>query len=177
MIMHNTLLPGQSAPKLTVRSAKGGDWSLHESKAPRMVLIDFYRGLHCPRCKLHVLDIKSKMARFNDRGVACIAISMDDQARAEQAIAAWGLDDLDVGYGMTEQQAGDWGLYLTDSINDREPRRFSEPAIVMVDTRNWEIYGAVYGTNPFNRVHAADILEGLDAMLARDYPPRGSVVR
>ncbi|WOE74666.1 redoxin domain-containing protein [Alterisphingorhabdus coralli] len=176
MTTHTTLLPGQPSPDLMLDRVGGGHWSLRESTAERMVLIDFYRGLHCPRCKLHVIDIKNKLARFADRGVACVAISMDERQRAESAVSQWGLEGLDVGYGLSEEQARSWGLYLTDSINEREPRRFSEPAIIMVDSRNWQIYSAVYGTNPFNRVHAADILEGFDAMLARDYPPRGSVV-
>lgn len=175
MTMHRTLLPGTKAPDLELELVRGGRWSLASQTAENLVLVDFYRGVHCPRCKLHIIDLKNKLARFADRGVSCIAASMDSQTRAEQAHTQWGLDGLDLGFGLAEKQAREWGLYLTDSINDREPRRFSEPAIIMVAAGSLAVYSAVYGTNPFNRVHASDMLEGLDAMMARDYPARGSV--
>lgn len=173
--MHETLLPGASAPELKLSLTGGEDWSLADQSDAALILIDFYRGLHCPRCKLHIVDLKGKLARFADRGVRCLAVSMDPQDRAMDAMQRWELDGLDLAYGLTEAQARAWGLYLTDSINEREPRRFSEPAIIMVEPGSGIVYSAVYGTNPFNRVHVADILEGIDAMQARDYPPRGSV--
>lgn len=173
--MHQTLLPATTAPDLDLPLAGGGRWSLADQSDGSLVMIDFYRGLHCQRCKLHVMDVYGKLARFADRGVSVLAVSMDAQDRAEEAKAKWGLDGLNLAYGLDEDTARAWGLYLTDSINEREPRRFSEPAIIMVRPRSKEIYSAIYGTNPFNRVHASDILEGLDAMMARDYPPRGSV--
>lgn len=175
MTTHQTLLPATTAPALDVNLVGGARWSLEKADADRMILIDFYRGLHCPRCKLHIVDLKNKLARFADRGVSCIAVSMDDADKAAAAYDRWELDGLDLGYGLTEAQARVWGLYLTDSINEREPRRFNEPAIILVRPGSGEVYSAVYGTNPFNRVHAADILEGMDAAFARDYPPRGGV--
>ena len=45
----------------------------------------------------------------------------------------------------------------------------------MVERGSLKVYSAIYGTNPFNRVHASDMLEGFDAMIARDYPARGDV--
>lgn len=175
MKRHSTLLPGQSAPELTVDLVGGGQWKLSEVEADNFVLIDFYRGFHCPRCKLHIIDLNNKIARFADRGVSCVAISMNEREKAEGAVQDWGLGNIPVGYGLTEAQAREWGLYLTDSINVREPGRFSEPATLLVRPGGGELHSAVYGTNPFNRIHAADILEGLDAVLARDYPARGDV--
>ncbi|MDJ0979719.1 MAG: redoxin domain-containing protein [Erythrobacter sp.] len=174
--MHQTLRPTAVAPELDVALAGGGRWSLADEGEGSLVMIDFYRGLHCPRCKLHIIDVKNKLARFSDRGVSVIAVSMDSRERGEAAREQWVLEGMNVGYGLTEDQARTWGLYLTDAINEREPRRFSEPAIIMVRPGSREIYSAIYGTNPFNRVHASDILEGLDAMNARNYPPRGGAL-
>ncbi|QLC26429.1 redoxin domain-containing protein [Parasphingopyxis algicola] len=174
-MMHSTLLPGTTAPDLTVALASDGSWTLSEQVADSFILIDFYRGMHCPRCQLHILDLRNKLPRFAERGTRCIAISMDDESKARTTAERWGVGDLDLGFGLTEAQARAWGLYLTDSINEREPMRFSEPAVIMVRPGTGEIYSAVYGTNPFNRVHCADMLEGIDALLARDYPPRGVV--
>ncbi|SIN67635.1 Peroxiredoxin [Parasphingorhabdus marina DSM 22363] len=176
MTMHSTLLPGQIAPDLIVPKVGGGNWSLADTESENFVIIDFYRGWHCPRCKLHILDLKTKLARFEDRGVACVAISMDAQDRAERAVAEWGLEGMEIGYELSEEQARAWGLYLTDAINECEPRRFSEPATIMVFPKTGEIYSVVYGSNPFNRIHATDVLEGLDAVLARNYPARGSAI-
>lgn len=173
--MHEVLLPATPAPALDVQLVGGGRWSLADQVAETMILIDFYRGLHCPRCKLHIVDLANKLPRFADRGVSCLAVSMDGEERATAAKERWGVGDLDLCYGLTEEQARTWGLYLTDAINEREPRRFNEPALVMVRPGSLEVYSAIYGTNPFNRVHVSDILEGLDAMMARDYPPRGGV--
>lgn len=175
MTGHMTLLPGTAAPALDVATVGGERFSLLGGSRDGMVLLTFYRGVHCPRCKLHIIDIKNKLARFAERGVRCVAISMDDAERAQAAYDRWELDGLTLGHSLPETAARDWGLYLTDAINEREPHRFSEPAIILIRASDMTVYSAVYGTNPFNRVHAADILEGIDAMRARDYPPRGNV--
>lgn len=170
---HHCLRPGEKVPDFAVETVGGPSWRLSHQSIGRFLLIDFYRGRHCPRCHLHVLDLKSKVARFADRGVSVIAVSMDGAERAQAATTDWGLEGLTVGYNLTEADARALGLYLTDSINEREPRRFSEPAMLLVRP-DGTLYSALYGTNPFNRVHVADVLEGLDAILARDYPPRGT---
>jgi peroxiredoxin len=167
------LLPGTPVPDFAVDLVGGGRWVLREQKPKRFSLISFYRGRHCPRCHLHILDMKSKLARFADRGVEPIAISMDRKDRAEDSMQAWGLEGLSVGYNLSEEAARSLGLYLTDSINEREPRRFSEPAVMLI-LPDQQLYSVVYATNPFNRIHFSDVLEGLDAIAARDYPPRGT---
>ncbi|AKM07024.1 redoxin domain-containing protein [Pelagerythrobacter marensis] len=172
---HRTLLPGTRAPQLSFALADGGHWSLEDAEAKHFVLIDFYRGLHCPRCQLHLVDVKNKLARFTQRGVAVVAVSMDGRDRAEAARDRWGLGGLTLGYGLSEDQARAWGLYLTEAMSEAEPARFSEPALIMVQAGSGRVYSAVYGTNPLNRIHASDILEGIDAVLARDYPPRGTL--
>jgi peroxiredoxin len=172
--MHATLLPGRKVPDFAVPLASGEEWRLSLRAPRRYTLIDFYRGRHCPRCHLHILDLKQKLPRLQDRGVEAIAISMDSKAKALDAVAAWGLEGLDVGYDLEESQARALGLYLSDMITDREPARFSEPATLLVRP-DGVLYSAHYATSPFARIHGADILEALDAIAARDYPPRGNV--
>ncbi|MBT3305886.1 MAG: redoxin domain-containing protein, partial [Alphaproteobacteria bacterium] len=41
-------------------------------------------GYHCPRCKIQLLDMDHKVARFAERGCGVIAISMDGQELAEK---------------------------------------------------------------------------------------------
>lgn len=167
-------VPGQQIPDFSVRRVGGAEWRLSASSPARFTLIDFYRGRHCPRCHLHLLDIKSKLPRFAERGVDCVAVSMDNEDRAVAAVRDWSLDGLTVGYGLDKSDARALGLYLTAAITDREPPLFSEPAILLVKPDR-TLYSAIYATNPFARTHAADLLEGLDAAIARDYPPRGDV--
>lgn len=173
--MHKCLIPGTPAPAIDLPLVGGGQASLRTGNDLRFVMLTFYRGWHCPRCKLHLVDIASKLARFSNLGVDCLAVSMDNAERAERSHEQWGLGQLKVAYELDEPGARTWGLYLTDSIHEREPRRFSEPAVVLVDAKSGTIFSALYGTSPFNRVHAADLLEGLQTIIARDYPPRGTV--
>jgi len=174
--MRSPLIPGRPVPDLAVPLVGGGAWRLAEEKPPFVTLIDFYRGRHCPRCQRHLLDLAAKLPRFAERGVACIAISMDDRERAEESAEVWGLGDLRVGYGLTLEDASAWGLYLSTPIGTKEPGwPFNEPAMMLI-TPDQRLYSAVYGTTPFNRPHFADVLESLDLVRARDYPPRGDFV-
>jgi peroxiredoxin len=174
-MMRAGLMPGMGVPDFSVPLVGGGRWQLSRATPARFTLIDFYRGRHCPRCHLHILDLKSKLARFAERGVECIAVSMDDKDKAVSSMQDWGLEGLKLGHSLAEADARALGLYLTTAITEREPRLFSEPAIMLVRP-DASLYSALYGTNPFARVHAADILEGLDVIIARDYPARGDVV-
>src|SRR3546814_15465983 len=59
-------------------------------------------------------------------------LSMDEAGRAEKAKAEWGLDNLTIGFGLSETKAREWGLYISESIADKEPRRFNEPGQFVV---------------------------------------------
>jgi len=174
--MPHTLLPGDKVPDLELKLLSGETWRLSEQNPENFIMLDFYRGVHCGRCKLHLLDLNSKAARFVERGVQCVAVSMDDFERAQKAQQVWQLNDLGLTYGLTEEQARSFGLFLTDSINESEPHRFNEPAILLIHPGSLELYSAMYGSNPFQRIHGADILEALDTILARHYPARGTVI-
>lgn len=170
-----TPLPGASLPPVTLTLLGGGAWSPGgEGSGERFTLLDFYRGVHCPRCRLHLGDLASKRARFEDRGVRVVAASMDTEKKAREAKSAWLLGDLDVAYGLSEADARALGLNLSDAIARKEPHRFSEPATMIVRP-DGTLYSVITWTNPLARVHAADLLEGLDVVIANDYPARGTV--
>lgn len=173
--MHQTLLPGTRAPELNVTLVTGKRLSLAASYGARMTLLTFYRGLHCPRCKVHLVDLDAKHARFAARDVRCVAISMNDEKSARQTVDKWALTNLELAFGLTEADARAWGLYLSQSMNEREPGLFNEPALILLRNEDLTIYSALYGTSPFNRVQGADILEGIETVIARDYPPRGTI--
>ena len=164
--------PGQPVPDMNVSLVGGGDWNLADRKPDMFTLIEVYRGYHCPRCKVHLLSLGHKVARFKERGVDVIAVSTDDRERAEKTKAEWGLD-LELGYGLGIDQAREWGLYVSEPIRDTEPNAFAEPGMFLVRP-DGTLYSAIMGTTPFHRWNHADVLEAVDMIRARDYPPRGT---
>ena len=166
--------PTEPVPGLKVATAGGGAWSLEDQKPEWFTIIEFYRGYHCPRCKVHLLDLDHKIARFEERGCGVIAISMDNQERAEKAKADWGIGSLAIGYGLTEEKAREWGLYISTPIQDKEPHDFCEPGMFLVRP-DGTLFSKVIHTTPFHRHHFADVMEAIDMIRARDYPPRGNV--
>lgn len=167
------LKPNQPVPELSVPVVGGDPWTLSEQAPETFTLIEFYRGYHCPRCKVHLLDLDHKIKRFDERGVGVIAVSMDPQDRAEKTVSEWGLHELRIGYGMSEQVARQWGLYISENFQTKETEIFNEPAMLLVQP-NGKLYSAVYHTTPFHRHHFADVMEAVDMIRARSYPPRGT---
>ncbi len=166
--------PTDKMPELEVATVGGGSWTLAEQKPETFTLVEFYRGLHCPRCKLQLLDLDHKVARFEERGCGVIAISMDSQERAEKAKADWGIGGLTIGHGLTEEKARQWGLFISTPIADKEPHDFCEPGMFLIQP-DGTLYSKVIHTTPFHRHHFADVMEAVDMIRARDYPPRGNV--
>ncbi len=164
--------PTEAVPELSVDTLEGETWRLAGQTPASFTLIEFYRGYHCPRCKLHLLDLDQKLARFTERGCAVIAVSMDSRDRAEKSKREWGLGALTLGYGLSEDSAREWGLFMSQSIHDKEPGRFNEPGMFLVRPGG-TLYSAVLHTSPFHRHHFADVLEAIDMIKSRDYPARG----
>lgn len=164
--------PTEAVPELSVDTLEGETWRLAEQTPANFTLIEFYRGYHCPRCKLHLLDLDQKLAHFTNRGCTVIAISMDSRDRAEKSKQEWGLGALTLGYGLSEDSAREWGLFMSTSIQEKEPGRFNEPGMFLVRP-DGTLFSAVLHTTPFHRHHFADVLEAIDMIKSRDYPARG----
>ena len=166
------LNPGAPVPALEVETVGGGTWSVVSSTPETFTLVEVYRGLHCPRCKVQLLDLDHKVARFAERGVEVIAISTDPKDRAEKARDEWGIRNLTLGYGLSLETARSWGLYISNAIAEKETRQVAEPGMLLVRP-DGTLYSNVIHTTPFHRHHFADVLEAVDMIRARDYPPRG----
>ena len=167
------LKPNLPVPELEVEIAGGGTWKLSDQRPETFTVIEFYRGYHCPRCKIQLLDLDHKVKRFAERGCGVIAISMDPQERAEKTVQEWGLHELPIGYGLTEEKAREWGLYISEAFQTKETQIFNEPGMFLVQP-DGKLYSAVYHTTPFHRHHHADVMEAVDMIRARSYPPRGT---
>lgn len=168
-------LPGAAAPALSVPLIGGGHFDLSSAPIDTFLIIDFYRGLHCPRCRQHLSDLGAKLPHFNRRGVSAVAVSMDPQDRATMAKETWHVGDLDVGYGLSVEAAQAWGLFLSQAITDRETTIFTEPATFLI-APDRTIYSIIQNSTPFARFHFADLLEAVDTITAKSYPPRGTFV-
>lgn len=173
------LLPRKPVPPLSVPLVGGDRFDLASEKLERFVLLDFFRGLHCPQCRNHLKDLEAKLPEFEKRGVSVLALSSDDIERATRMKHEWALPNLRIGYGLDLAVARSWGLYISTgrgktSIGVDEPPLFSEPGLFLVRPDR-TLYFAIVQTMPFVRPHFSELLTALDFVIAKDYPARGEV--
>ncbi|MEM7777317.1 MAG: peroxiredoxin-like family protein [Pseudomonadota bacterium] len=174
------LIPRQPVPDVTLPLVGGGSWTLSELKPGNFTMIVVYRGLHCPICKGYLNDLQNRLETFDKFGVTAVAISSDNQERAETAKQSWGLDRLPIAYDLSLAQGRAWGLYISSSngktsIGVEEPERFVEPGLFLVRPDRTLYFGSVQ-TMPFARPQFAEIEKALDFVIARGYPARGEIV-
>jgi peroxiredoxin len=140
-------------------------------------MLVFYRGLHCPVCRRYLTELNGIIEEFDKRGVATVTTSTDSKQRAEQAKSQWDLTNLTVGYGVSIEQAREWGLYISTSrgmtsTGVEEPALFAEPGMFLVKPDR-TLYWAAIQTMPFARPHFPEIAQAIDFVLSKNYPARG----
>lgn len=169
------LFPRRQVPELTLPLVGGGQFELASERPKSFSLLVFYRGLHCPICKMQLRDLEAKIAEFDKRGTSVLAISTDVRERAEQTRTDWGLAQLRLAYGLPLEAGRRWGLYVSEGRpGTSEPAYFTEPALYLVRPEGTLYFGSVQ-TMPFARPHFADILSAIDFVRAKNYPARGEV--
>lgn len=171
------LKPRTAAPSLSLATVDGGQWSLAEQSPEHFTMIVFYRGLHCPICKIYIRELDRLTGEFEQQGVSVVAISSDSQERAEQSKADWGIKNVPQAYGLSIEKAREWGLYISTSRGKtstgmEEPAEFSEPGIFLIKP-DGTLYWVNVQSMPFARPHFSDILKGVEMVLKMDYPARG----
>lgn len=171
------LMPRQPVPELAVDTLSGTRWELAGSQPASFTLVVFYRGLHCPICKGYIGELDRLADDFRERGVTLIAVSSDTAERARRTREDWGLEKLEIGYGLGLDKAREWGLYVSSSrgktsLGIEEPERFSEPGVFLVRP-DGTLYWAAVQTMPFARPHFREMLTALDFVAKNDYPARG----
>ena len=172
------LKPRQPVPELNLSTLQG-TWSLSEQDPENFTMVVFYRGLHCPICSKYLAELNKLVDDFSEVGVSTLAVSSDGEERAQQAREDWGLDNVNLGYGLSVDQSRDWGLHRSagrgkTSIGIEEPAEFAEPGLYLVRPDNSLYWGQV-STMPFARPHFREILGALNFALANDYPARGEL--
>jgi peroxiredoxin len=170
--MPTTPIPDQQAPQLKLPLIIGTNWDLNDQSPESFTQIIVYRGLHCPVCKEYLSQVRALYDDFRAKGVETIHISMDSESRARKAHEEWELDPIPMGYGLSEEQARDWGLYLSDPIQDSEQGTFAEPAVFWVRP-DGQLYLAAVSSSPFARPDLEALLGKLDFIREEGYPARG----
>jgi peroxiredoxin len=168
----STPTPNKAAPLLDFDLVGGGHWSLSGSRPKTFTMIVFYRGLHCPICREYLRGVASMLDDFDERGVDVVAVSMDPKDRAHASVEEWKLGKLPVGHSLPEVVARGWGLYISETIDNGESNRFSEPGLFLVRPDNTLRYAAITSM-PFGRPALDEVLAGIDLILEQDDPSRG----
>ena len=174
------LLPRLAVPALSVNTLSGETWTLADQTPQRFSMVVFYRGLHCPVCRTYIGELDKLLEDYAQRGVNVVAISSDTAERARETRDTWGVQNLEIGYGLSLDVAQQWGLYISSSrgktsLGIEEPAQFSEPGVFLVRA-DGTLYWASVQTMPFARPHFKEILAGLDFVIKVDYPARGEVL-
>ena len=165
-------LPGTQAPALSLPLAGGGTYDLASESPAAATMVIFYRGLHCPVCETYLGKVVDKAAAFAEAGMPIVLVSMDGEDRAVKAKADWGLGDLPVAYGLSEEQARAWGLYISTSIKEAETPVFCEPGTFWVKP-DGTLYLIDIASMPFARPDV-DILLSRVVAIGNGYPARGT---
>jgi len=165
----------ENAPELKISCVGGGTWDLSKSKANKFSLVVFYRGAHCPICKKYLKDLHSKIGEFKKLGVDdIIAISGDSLEMAEKCSKEWEIPNLKIGHDQSVESMKNWGLYISQSIKDEEPKTFGEPGVFLVHPYKQLFYAAI-NSMPFARPQFSDLIDGIKVIFDKDYPARGTV--
>ncbi|TXD50329.1 MULTISPECIES: peroxiredoxin-like family protein [unclassified Polaribacter] len=164
--------PRNKAPELKIDLVNDTKWNLQEQNPKNFTLIIFYRGNHCPVCKTQLEELQNKVKDFTERGVNLIAISSNTEKIAKETHKNWAIDSIPVGYDFPIEEARKWGLFISEGINDKEPKHFTEPGLFLIDTEN-KVYWESIQSMPFGRPAFKDVLNGIDSILEDGYPARG----
>ena len=117
------LTPGQSVPEIDLPLTIKARFELSKQKPDSFTMLVFYRGKHCPICKRYLEELGGKLGKFTDLGVSPFAISMDSEERAMVTHEEWDTHDLPLAYGLPEDQAREWGLFISEKQPDSDVRR------------------------------------------------------
>lgn len=171
--MPTTPEAGVAAPDLKVPLIIGTEWELAKQDPRAFTMINVYRGLHCPVCQSHLKTLKGLYDQFIDKGVEVLNVSMDTEEQAREAHEGWDLGNIPMGYGLSEAQAADWGLYLSEAIKEDEPDIFAEPGLFLVRP-DGTLHLAVVSNSPFARPDLEALLGRIDFIVEKSYPARGT---
>lgn len=165
--------PRAKAPPLVLETLSG-EFDLATRTPARFTMVVFYRGVHCGFCRRYLQELESLVPSFAEIGVEAIAVSCDDRERAKKAKSDWKLSSFPIGFGLTLDQASEWGLFISTGIKDDQPDFFPEPGQFLIEPGGI-IHAAYIQSWPFARPRLADIRDAIVFGGERNKPARGEM--
>ena len=171
--MSEKLTPDTQVPALKLPLVGGGTFDLAAESPENFTMVVFYRGLHCPVCKNYLGALKSVLAEYEAAGFSVVVASMNGQDLAEKAASEWELDGMRVAYGVTVEDAENWGLWISKAFKDVEADIFTEPGLFWVRP-DGKLYLADISNMPWARPDLKMLLSKVGYALENNYPARGT---
>jgi peroxiredoxin len=166
----------KAAPDLTFPLLSGEKFTLTDRNPKNFTIVVFYRGAHCPLCMKHIQEIEDNYRAALNAGFEIVIVSMDTKDKAQASTKDIALT-VPVGYGLTEETARSWGLYISGGrVGTNEPKIFSEPGLFVIrpDTT---VYMALVQSAPFSRASIPQLIGGLTYAIENNYPARGQLTK
>jgi peroxiredoxin len=166
------LVTGLKVPPLAAKFVDGKKLQLSEMRPEKFTLVIILRGWHCSFCKSEAESMQKMLSDFSNIGISVLVITMDDVDRARKAFDEWHIPDLPFAYGLSEQQARAWGLFISRRVKPGEPEIFSEPGAFLIQP-DGTLYSQFQSTAPWLRLDIPVLYHGIQLALERGTPPRG----
>ncbi len=165
-------IAGGAIPELTFPKVGGGSLSVGGQR-DAWTLFVVYRGKHCGRCKKYLGILENMKGEWEAAGFDIVVVSADTEEKAKADIAEFGWT-FDVGYGLTEAQMSELGLYISDPLSPSETdRRFAEPGLFCVRPEGTNQIVAI-SNGPAARPELAELLDGMIFNIKNERPARGT---
>jgi peroxiredoxin len=173
--MSEKLLPGAKVPDLKLPLVGGGSFDLSAESPKNFTMVLFYRGYHCPVCKMYLTGMVNLLEEFEAAGFSVVVASMNEEALATKTVEEWGLSKLRVAHSVSVEVAKSWGLWLSKAFKDVEADIFTEPGLYWVRP-DGTLYLVDISNMPWARPDLKFLLSKVNYALENDYPARGTYV-
>ncbi|MEM7301189.1 MAG: redoxin domain-containing protein [Pseudomonadota bacterium] len=170
----NKPVAGAPLPAMKIAKLGGGEIALGGPRENWTFLV-VYRGKHCPKCKSYLNKLETKKSAWEEAGFDLAVVSADPEEKAAADVAEFGWT-FDLGYGLSEDQMKDLGVYISDPLSAAETdRRFAEPGHFIVrPDGNLQLVDISNG--PASRPDLDVLLDGIIFTIENNRPPRGTAV-
>jgi peroxiredoxin len=153
-------------------SVEGQETFTIGNKKERWTMLFVYRGKHCPRCKRYLNKLNDALSSWTEvMDVVVVSADTQEKAKADKEEFGW---TFDLGYGLSEKQMRDLGLYVSEPLSEAETTGlFAEPgafairpdgSLMLVDISN----------GPAARPNLEELLDGMKFNIDNDRPVRGT---
>lgn len=171
--MSEKLTPDAQVPALKLPLVGGGTFDLSQESPTNFTMVLFYRGLHCPVCANYLGGLTALLDDFEAAGFSVVVASMNDEDLATKAAQEWNLGRTRVAYGVTVEDAKNWGLWISKAFKDVEADIFTEPGLFWIKP-DGKLYLADISNMPWARPDLKMLLSKVPYALEHNYPARGT---